>query len=214
VKTPLTAPQKIDTLARTQAIMHPIHNIRRTAQDPLATFRIFEIMIAVVCIAMPGLLWLADNPLAKPLICISEYAYMPMSYFYGMLLTVPAMLFIFNGAVYFRNEANLNLSKAGKWYNIILGVSLLGVILTPYHQYFWPHLILASIFFGGNAVVIAVFHQPKYRTVSIILALLTVVTLALNQIFNEISLFWAEWASLAVIGIHFILEAAGVVQVT
>src|SRR5450631_126350 len=159
--------------------MHPIRNIRRTVQDPLATFRIFEVMIAVVCIAMPGLLWLADNSLAKPLVCISEYAYMPKSYFYGMLLAVPAMLFIFNGAVYFRNEDNFNLSKAGKWYNVILGVSLLGVILTPYHQYFWPHLILASIFFVGNAVVIAVFHQPKYRTVSIILALLTVVTLAL-----------------------------------
>jgi hypothetical protein len=189
-----------------------MQSLPRAVHDRLATFRLFEILIALVCIVMPGLLKLTDTGASGFRSCISDYVYMTHSYFFGMLLCIAGMLFIFNGAVYFRNEFSLNLGKAGKWYNIILGLSLLGVIITPYHQYFISHNIFAGIFFLGNAVVIAIFHKTKYRVISLILAVLTVLALALCLLFNTVSLFAAEWISLTVIGIHFILEALGAIR--
>jgi cell division protein FtsW (lipid II flippase) len=167
-----------------------MQSLPRAVHDRLATFRLFEILIALVCIVMPGLLKLTDTGASGFRSCISDYVYMTHSYFFGMLLCIAGMLFIFHGAVYFRNAFSL----------------------TPYHQYFISHNIFAGIFFLGNAVVIAIFHKTKYRVISLILAVLTVLALALCLLFNTVSLFAAEWISLTVIGIHFILEALGAIR--
>ena len=42
--------------------------------------------------------------------------------------------------------------------------------------------------------------------------LLTVLALTLNLFSTAISIFASEWISLGVIGIHFILEAAGAIR--
>jgi hypothetical protein len=139
---------------------------------------------------------------------------MKRSYIFGMLLSIAAMLFIFNGAVYFKNERYFELSRAGKWYNIILGMSLLAVILLPYKQYVVPHYFFAGTFFVGNALVIGIFHKRKYRIPSLVLSILTLVAIALHFLSHVVSLFAAEWLSLTVIGIHFILEATGVISFT
>ena len=140
---------------------------------------------------MPALLWLADTGKREFRYSISDYVYMNHSYIFGMLLCTAAMLFIFNGAVYFKTEQKVNVNKQGKWYNVILGTSLLGVILLPHLQYPVPHYTFAGIFFIGNALVIGIFHKTEDRKISIILALLTVATLALALPFLDIlSVFW------------------------
>lgn len=187
--------------------MSLLNTIKRVMHDPLQTFRLFEILIAAVCIAIPALLKVADIGYPGFRISISAYVYMCHSYIYGMLLTIAAMLFIFNGAVYFKNEISFNLNKAGKWYNVLLGLSLFAVILLPYKAYPTLHYVFAGIFFLGNALVIALFHRPKYRFISLILAGLTVLAIAIHYINESVSLLVSEWISLAVIGIHFILEA-------
>ncbi len=68
------------------------------------------------------------------------------------------------------------------------------------------------MFFAGNAVVIALFHKKQYTTPSIILAVITLGAIALHFFGNILSLLVAEWISLAVIGIHFILEATGTIN--
>lgn len=180
--------------------------------NPLRTFRLFEITIAIVCMAIPALLRLADSgyPGFRP--SISDYVYMPRSYIFGMLLTVGAMLFIYNGAVYFNNERVFGLNSAGKWYNVVLGLSLIGIILLPYKQHVALHYSFAGIFFVGNALVTAFFHRPQFAVLSIALAVLTLVAIVLHFWGGFLSLLAAEWISLTVIGIHFILEATGVID--
>ncbi|MEO8771585.1 MAG: hypothetical protein ABI402_15935 [Ferruginibacter sp.] len=247
--------------------------IKTKLDDNLKTFRIYEIIIAIVCIGMPMILRLYDKDMVYPVkvkflksgviidsasnvfrgssqaaarmaveglyknaacycdsippvtsngdsvqvidkdrwcfrTSISDYAYSTNSYLFGMLLCIAAMLFIFNGAVYFRGQQLLDISHKGKWYNILLGLSLLGVICCPHRD--WPHLhyLFAIVFFFGNTLVIGIFHNRKDRIKSIVMATLTAGFL-LMTFFNieGFTLFWGEWFSLAVIAIHFMLEA-------
>jgi branched-subunit amino acid transport protein AzlD len=134
------------------------------------------------------------------------------SYVFGMLLSIASMLFVFNGAVYFRIEREksaLNLSKYGKWYNVVLGLSLLMVVCLPWRQFGCYHFTFATIFFFGNAVVTGIFHQKRNGRLSIVLAVLTVVALIIYmlKLFPDFSLLAAEWISLTVVGIHFYLES-------
>jgi hypothetical protein len=155
---------------------------------------------------IPALLRLADKGSTGFRESISDYVYMSDSYIYGMLLCMAAMCFVFNGAVYFRNEVSFGLSRAGKWYNVILGVSLLGVILFPPHQYVIIHYFFGGLFFLGNAVVAALFSYAQDRAASIVLAVVTVAAIGLHYI-GLFSLLVGEWISLAVIAAHFIMQA-------
>ena len=179
--------------------------------DSLKTFIIFERIIALVCVLIPIILKLYDKDSPHFRYSISKYAYMSNSYIYGMLMCMAAMLFIFNGAVYFKSEAQLLLDKNGKWYNVVLGVSLIGVILFPPVEKHLIHLIFGAIFFMGNAFVIG-FFQKKNRIVGITLAVLTVVAFILSLAVGLFTLLWAEWISLATIGIHFFLETKNAIM--
>lgn len=166
----------------------------------------FERFIAVFCILMPLILLLADGGPQQPFRpSISNYVYMKRSYLYGMLLCIAAMLFIYNGVVYYKNEPRLNISWNGQWYNIVLGVSLIGVIIFPHLERPVLHYIFAGLFFVGNAVVAGLFYKDKDKKKSIALALLTIMAFPL-AFAKIISLLAAEWLSLVVIGVHFILS--------
>jgi hypothetical protein len=189
--------------------MNLVNKIKSKLNDGLTTFKWFERTIATVCIAIPFFLWVADDQ-EQFRSSISKYVNMPRSYIFGMLLCAAAMLFIFNGAVYFRKEDDYNINSHGKWYNVVLGVSLLGVILFRYDEWGILHNILAGIFFLGSALVIGIFHQKKDRKISITLAAITFICIALAFIPPKpISIFWGEWLSFSVIAVHFILESKG-----
>ena len=180
--------------------------------DPLSSFKIFERLIALFCNLIPLLLWLTDGKTAhsfRP--SISNYVYMQHSYVFGLLLCMAAMLFIFNGAVYYKSEQHMHISWHGQWYNVVLGVSLLGVICFPHIEYPIPHFIFAGIFFFGNAIVTGIFYKDKDKKKSILLAILTVAALPL-ALTHIISLLVAEWISLFVIGVHFVLSTIGMDQ--
>lgn len=182
----------------------------REMDDNLKTFRTFELILAAVCITIPLLLRLADfsNPHFR--CSISAYFDVHHAYFFGMLLCIPAMLFIFNGAVYFRRELPRLYDEKGKWYNVILGFSLLMVICFNCEGYIIIHIIFAVIFFFGNAAVMAFGHHERdHIRLRVILALITVLAIVLGKIFHL--LFWGEWISLVVIGIHFIMVTGGMI---
>lgn len=192
-----------------------LQKVKTDLEDPLKTFKWFERSIALTCIAIPAVLRLTDkdrtgNPAISFRKSISQYVYMTHSYVFGLLLMMAAMMFIFNGAVYFKGQEKrqLLLSKTGKWYNIALGLSLIGVVVFPCEQYEVTHTAFAILFFVGNAVVTGVFYQKRNKAFSIVLAILTLATLV-PVYFHVFTLFWGEWLSLAVIGVHFILEARG-----
>lgn len=186
--------------------MDIVKNIKHKLADPLSSFKYFERLIAVFCNLIPLLLWLTDGKTShafRP--SISNYVYMENSYVFGMLLCIAAMLFIFNGAVYYKSEQHMHISWHGQWYNVVLGVSLMGVICFPHLQYPIPHFIFAGIFFFGNAIVTGIFYKDKDKKKSIFLAILTVAALPLAFI-HVISLLVAEWISLFAIGVHFVLS--------
>ena len=195
-----------------------VKRIRRQLEDPYKSFRVLEVIIAAVCMTLPIWLYLADDPPADGSAkrfrgSISDYVYMENSYVFGMLLTIAAMLFIVNGAVYFKKQEELFLGKSGKWYNILLGLFLFGVILFPHEESPVPHYTFAILFFAGNAVVAGFFHDRKHRFISVVLAVMTVAAFLVTIFWPEyLSLFWSEWISLVVIGVHLILQALKVIS--
>lgn len=186
-----------------------LKKIKNYLTNPLGAFKVFEIIIAIICITIPALLRLADKDCPHFRKSISKYVYISNSYIYGMLMCIAAMLFIFNGAVYFKSEKHTNVHPMGKWYNVILGICLLGVIIFIPNKFPTIHLIFGGIFFLGNAVVIGLF-QKNYPILGRVLALLIAASFVLCLVFCLFTLFWAEWLSLTVIGVHFILEASKV----
>ncbi|HLI94064.1 MAG TPA: hypothetical protein VKU83_10655 [Puia sp.] len=187
--------------------MSYLHQMAKKWRDPLRIFKLFQCAIAVICVSIPALLRLADKNSPGFRNSISQYVYISDSYIYGMLLCVAAMMFIFNGAVYFQNEERLGLKKAGKWYNVVLGLSLFGVILFPPHTFEVVHYLFGGLFFIGNALVTGFFHNKKDRVISITLAVLTLLGFVFCYIVPWISLLAAEWISLAVISLHFIMQS-------
>lgn len=179
------------------------------------TFLVVEQLIAGICILIPLFLYLADNHRLRG--SISAYVDMDNSYIYGFLLGIAAMLFIFNGALYFKTtpKPSMNYKKnRGKWYNVILGVALMGVALFPYNgKLSYLHYFFTIVFFLGSTIVIFLFQNPKHLFISRILAIISLFGLGLCVMSNEsiINLFWAEWVSLIVIGLYYILESKDII---
>lgn len=184
-------------------------------------YRLVERILAGFCILIPLVLIAVDSaskggPDVRT--SISDYVYMDKSYVFGSLLTIAALLFFFNGILHFRDNHKNDHKPNAKWYNAILGLSLFGVIFFPHCQMPVWHNTSAVIFFGGSILVIAVFCEHEDRHLSWLLAALAALSYILIFIFPGIfgvnSLFWAEWISLTVIGIHFILESLGKITYT
>jgi len=220
--------------------------IKTHLEDPFKTFKLYQLVIAIVCITIPAILKIYDNDKVYPVsvrliptdklpdslqnkqfgsitiekdwlgfrLSISDYAYSTNSYLFGMLLCIAAMLFVFNGALYFKKQHYLSLNNKGKWYNVILGISLLGVICCPHRDWQILHYLFACIFFIGNAIVISLFHSKRDKIKRITMGILTVAFLIIsfsddhyNILNGHFTLFWGEWLSLSVIGLHVILES-------
>ncbi len=202
-----------------------------------------EIGLAVILVFMPLILFAVDNG-TKFYDCdgktlnaipgfrdsISNYVYMDQAQVFGMFLALAAMMFIYNGIIYFKTEVELmrmqhaasrsvEMVKAmdtkekdkphgGKFYNIIFGVSLLGVLLFPHCEFPIPHYVSAIIFFVGSIVLMAFAGNKKFRKTGILLAIISAASLGLS--FATIpwyTLFIAEWIALIAIAIHYVLEA-------
>ncbi|MCF6280275.1 MAG: hypothetical protein L3J14_08010 [Flavobacteriaceae bacterium] len=119
---------------------------------------------------------------------------MDNNYVFGLLLTMAAMLFVFNGALYFKSEEYKKLEGKGKnkWYNIVFGIYLLLVILFPHEEYKWPHYIAAGIFFLGSSLAIAFDCSKKDRKLNLFFAILSIASLVfyfVNWLFNLIELY-------------------------
>lgn len=196
---------------------------RYTKDDSM--FLAVELIIAVICLFIPLILYLVNDRIL--LDSISAYVDMNYSHIFGLLLTMASMLFIFNGALYFKVERNetahpelipdcvmpqtiYNKKRKGKWYNLILGIALLGVTIFHYDREFSKvlHYVFAVIFFLGSAIVIFFIHDPEDRWKSRVLAIGSIFCLAV-AVYDEsiLSLFWAENVALIIIGIHYILES-------
>lgn len=244
------------------------YEIKQFLKDPLKSFRTLQVILAIVCIAIPALLriWDKDEFYPKKLKldgiiaakdCISEweidsttkiskngsgfqlsikdyvleiqidsatrirkdqfgfrtsvsdYVYSSNSYFFGVLYCMAAMLFIFKGAVYMNRLHPLKVNNEVHWYNIFIGVCLLGVVFCPYHDHFYVHTVFTVLFFVGNIYVMGFFPNPDEtrvtRRMRKLIACLVVLALILSIRFKMV--LWGEWFSLTVISMHLISVA-------
>ena len=183
-------------------------------------FLVIEIVITFICMFIPLILYLANGHIVES--SISAYVDMQDSFVFGLLFGIAGMVFILNGALYFRVEQeelrnpnqklalsnnNYDKKRAGKWYNVILGLALIGIAIFPYNRNLCVlHFIFAVIFFFGSAVVIFFIHDPEDKWKSRFFAVISVVCLFVSVIDDTIlSLFWAETIALIIISIHYIL---------
>ena len=180
----------------------------------------FEIAMAAFLVMTPLLLRLAD-PIGKFRDSISAYIRMDNSHYFGIYLTMAAMLFLINGFAFFK-KGSINgeylYDKHGRWYNVILGFSLLGVAFVPYDLKGWCilHFIFAGIFFLGSAIAIVIFTSNRHRKWGWIMLLVILFALLLHFgpkygiIFPKgkeiLSLLFAEWIGMGVIAVNYILE--------
>lgn len=190
-----------------------------TIPDDLKAFKILEQFIAGFCTLIPLFLWAVDcfRPFKDS---ISAYAYVADNrHIFGLVFAITAMLFIFNGVIYIANGRSLHgeayreggIKRHGRWYNIVLGLALLGVAMFPCNDNPNLHYFFAILFFGGSAIVIAFFNDKRHRTISIIIAILVIIPYLILYLINtKLTLFWAEWISLFVISVHYILESRNV----
>jgi len=184
-------------------------------------FLFIEIFIAFICMFIPLILYLSDGTdiVRKS---ISAYVDMTDSFIFGLLFGIAGMIFVLNGALYFRSELedvrnpNLKLDitkkkydkkRTGKWYNLIFGIALIGIAIFPYNRDFWYlHYIFAIIFFFGSAIVIFFIHDSNDKWKSKVFAIISVTGLIISFIdVSILPLFWAETIALIIISIHYIL---------
>nr|WP_147374140.1 hypothetical protein [Allomuricauda lutimaris] len=148
---------------------------------------------------------------------ISAYIEMERRHIFGMVFTIAAMLFIYNGVINLDVSFQEQMYQFDFWqergYNIVLGTVLFGVLLFPYNVYPKTHYTFAFLFFIGCTLVIAFIHDKEDTVISYIIAAASILALVAHLINKKwINLFWAEWIALTVIGIHFILEAKDIIS--
>ena len=126
---------------------------------------------------------------------ISDYAYSEYNFFYIFFITMIGSIFFYDGYLYKK-----------RYYNIILGVSLWGISLTPYKQYEILHFIFSFIFFIGSVFFILLKIKSKYIYIRIFLSVILLLSILLYKPFNLITLFWAECIGILPILLNYILE--------
>ena len=127
---------------------------------------------------------------------ISNYAYSKYSFVFVCLFTFAGSMLIVDGCKddYFTRN---------KWYSIVLGLSLIGVALTPHKDYSILHYSFASIFFIGSLFSMVLFSSPKQRPLKMIFGFVIIISMLGHFAFNWYSLLIAEWIGMLPIIINY-----------
>ena len=152
-----------------------------------------EVSVAFLLIFIPLILKLFDGTWRPS---ISDYAYSHFNYLFVFLLTLAGSMFLYNGIGYKRH-----------WYNGILGISLFGVVLTPYLDYSIMHYIFATIFFIGSVLSIGLSSNIAFKNFKYFISGIILISLILHFAFNLFNLLIAEWIGIIPIATHFILKS-------
>lgn len=155
--------------------------------------KILELILAVILTMIPLILYVVDGVWRSS---ISEYAYSQFSYVFVFLVTLSGSLFLFNGFGFQRH-----------WYNIILGLCLFGVSLTPHREYTALHYMCAGIFFLGSVLAIQLSSDKRWRLQKNLISIPIMIGLLAHFLFGWWSLLVAEWVSIVPISVHFILKS-------
>ena len=166
--------------------------------DRVKNFAKLERILAFVCMTAPALMILGDDQAVRD--SISAYYDMTKSALFYVPLSVAFMLFVVNGVI-----------KQQKAYNTALGIALAGLVIFDHDHFKYIHFACAGAFFIGNAAVMVIYTSKNELWFKVVLVTIIIASLAAWGL-GFISLFWAEWISLGIIGWHYILESWGVID--
>ena len=153
----------------------------------------FTGIMGILLFLMPLVLILIDGGVRSS---ISNYAYMTHPEYFYSLLSIAGAVFIMDGSIWNK-----------RWYNIILGCSLIGIALTPHLALPNLHYFFSGIFFAGSVFTMIYYSSPLQRGIKIFFGGFVALVMLLNLIIPTFSLFWAEWLGIIPITIHFLGEA-------
>ena len=155
-------------------------------------FTELNVVQAIIFLFIPLMLIIVNGSVLDS---ISAYVYkQPIAF--CVSLTLASALFFYDGFVY-----------RERFYNMPIGISLMGVILTPHIDYPLWHHVFAAIFFIGSLFNIAHFSSKKERPIKLGVCLGVIAGMMGHFLFNWYTLFWAEWIGMIPITIHFALES-------
>ena len=161
----------------------------------LRRFAGLERILASILILTPLILIWTNDWQVRDSISAYHDVSAPAAFYFP--LTAGAMLFLVNGFV---RDAHV--------YNVLLGAALSGVVLFDHDG--WtsaPHMAFAIGFFVGNVVVMLFYSTSKSRALKVVFVGGISVALALWIGTKFFTLFWAEWVSLTIVAVHYILDS-------
>ncbi len=158
------------------------------------------ITIVILCFVFPILILTTWE--VRP--SISNYAYSEYNHFFVMLLTFAGSVFIFNGTQDDKHQIGKYKANS-KWYNIVTGLSLIGVAITPHLDYPILHFSCAGLFFLSGAVNMVLFSSTKQRWFKSLGASVIIISLLGSFVFNY-SLAIAEQIALLPIALNLLGE--------
>jgi hypothetical protein len=155
-------------------------------------FTNLKVMQALLFLLIPVVLWVVEG---ERLDSISAYAYyLPMTF--SLSLTLAGALFFYDGFV-----------DPSRWYNMLSGCALFGVVLFPHLDFPVIHYILAALFFAWSVFNMVFFSSNKQRIYKIFAGVFIIFGILGCYAFNWYSIFWAEWLGMLPISAHYVLEA-------
>lgn len=209
-------------------LMKLLRTFKNVANDPLGSFKILQVSVASLCLLIPVFLRMADGDEFYPIkftsaglttiikipkdargfrLSLSDYVYSTTGYLFGLLYCLAGSLFIYNAVVYRRRRHQLRLFSQGHWYNLFIGLSLIGVVLSPDRvTHFW-HMFFTIAFFAGNLLVLFFVSARDESGASKALRTGMAYAVLFALLFfvrRDITLLEAEWFSLIMIGLHLI----------
>lgn len=157
------------------------------------SIKTLEIGLAILLNFVPLILFWTDGSWRSS---ISDYAYSRFSYIFCLLLTLAGSTFLFNGFFFKRH-----------WYNIILGASLFGIVLTPHNEFGTLHYVFASVFFVGSVLAIQLSSNQNFRLSKNLFSGVISLALLAHFVLGWYSLLVAEWIAILPISVHFISKS-------
>lgn len=157
----------------------------------------FIVFTGVLLLLIPAILYFVVGEVQKS---ISSYVYTaPLAF--ASLLTIGAWCYFSKGFT----------SNKGR-FDMLIGLSLFGVIFTPCDDYFIAHYCFATFFFLGNTFNIMYFCHKEQRKHTITLGVTVLLAMAGHFIFGIYNLYWAEWIGLLPMSVNYVLEGLGLIE--
>lgn len=151
----------------------------------------FSLITGIIMLLLPLILIISSG-----VVLPSISAYVDVSPLtFASLLTIGAWSYFRRGFI----------NRKG-FFDMVVGLSLFGVVFAHYVDNFALHYTFAAIFFLGNAFNMVYFSNKKHRWYKAIFTSLVVLALSGHFIFNLYSIFWAEWIGLLPMVVNYVLE--------